>query len=66
MVEQMRKGGLRTAKHHIVIVQKAGIIKEVEVIVPGDIRRGKKRNYLHSQLRKEESKVLVTIECGYK
>ena len=62
----MRKGGLKTAKHRIVIVQKGGTTKEVEVIVPGDIKRGKKRNYLHSQLRKEESKVLVTIECGYK
>jgi hypothetical protein len=62
----MRRDGHKAAKHPIVIVRKEPIIKEVGVIVQEGIKRGKKRNYLHSQLRKEESKVLVTIECGYK
>jgi hypothetical protein len=62
----MRRDGHKAAKHLIVIVRKEQIIKEVGVIVQEGIERGKKRNYLHSQLRKEESKVLVTIECGYK
>jgi hypothetical protein len=66
MVELMKKGGPKAAKHHIVIVPKESITKEVAVTVQGDIKKGKKRNYHHSQLRKEESKVLVTIECGYK
>ena len=61
-----RRNGRVTARHHKVIVRKVGIIKEVGVTVPGGIKREKKRNYLHSRLRKEESKVLVTIECGYK
>lgn len=62
----MRRDGHKAANNPIVIVRKEPIIKEVGVIVQEDIKRGKKRNYLHSQLRKEESKVLVTIECGYK